>query len=134
MEDGQAWYTRQRNAKHLRSGIELIKKYYAEPFALQQNIEGNTHSHMIFPLVLKDAAHKEPLMAWLNERQIETRDLMPLINQPIYKWIDQNDFPVSKMLVECGFYTGVHQYLDSGDCQYVVDTIRAYVEQNMRKD
>ncbi|MEO8577987.1 MAG: DegT/DnrJ/EryC1/StrS family aminotransferase, partial [Gemmatimonadales bacterium] len=50
------------------------------------SIRANTdHAFMFYPLVLSDPADSRPeLIQYLEERGIETRYLLPLINQPVY--------------------------------------------------
>jgi len=127
-EADQILAIRRRNARHMQAGIDLINKHYDEPFVTQKPIEGTANSFMMFPLLLNDTKHKEPLMAWLNERGVETRDMMPILGQPIYNWLHPDDFPVSKWIVEGGLYTGCHQLLDPEDIQYVLTCITEYFD------
>ena len=59
---------------------------------------------------------KAALCSWLEERGIETREMLPLTNQPCYQgrfWPD--DFPVAKWVNESGLYIGCHQNLTIED-------------------
>jgi dTDP-4-amino-4,6-dideoxygalactose transaminase len=88
------------------------------------------HNFMMYPLVLKNR-HKREMVNFLEHRKIETRDMLPLINQPIYSSYFKapaTDFPVSTWLVNSGFYIGSHQYLTDEEIEYVADTVIRYLE------
>ena len=66
------------------------------------------HMFMMFPIVVHDGRKRE-LVNHLEERNIETRDLMPLLNQPVYleRYGDLRDrFPTATYNSENGFYMG----------------------------
>jgi dTDP-4-amino-4,6-dideoxygalactose transaminase len=102
---------------------------------------GNTF--MNFPIVVKEGT-KDALVKHLNEWQIETRDLMPILNQPIIiqemqKYIfrmvyDKNNIyrdkylPVSETLLDTGFYIGCHQGMTDDDIEYVGGVFDAYFQ------
>jgi perosamine synthetase len=88
------------------------------------------HVFMMYPIVTDTPETKTALTQYLEEHGIETRDLLPLLNQPVYhklfgrRLIDQ--YPVAKKLDGCGFYIGTHQYITDDDAAYVVDTIKRF--------
>lgn len=89
---------------------------------LPTTLPGVENVFMMYPIVVRDPAVKRPLVNFLEEHGIETRDLLPLLNQPVYRrmWGDVIDqYPVAKRLDECGFYVGTHQYLSDADVEYV---------------
>src|SRR5205807_6840181 len=72
------------------------------------------HVFMLFPLVVRDG-DKRPLINFLEMNGIETRDLLPLLNQPIYRKLFgdlEPRYPVAQWLNRGGFYIGCHQYID----------------------
>lgn len=89
---------------------------------------GIEHVFMIYPLVVESAEVKIALTAYLEERGIETRDLLPIVNQPVYEPYGdlRKENPVSSMLVDRGFYVGCHQYLSDEDADYVIDVIHQF--------
>lgn len=139
---------RLRNAKHLTAGLKIINKHRGDPFDLRIGAKsedyGGDHAWMIYPILLSVGAasrwafthysgsfpEKEPLMTWLNENGIETRDLMPLLGQPAepYASLDQYAFMTSRYIWRCGFYVGCHQYLTPDDIQHMVGVIDRYFE------
>lgn len=125
---------RQRNARHLQAGIDLLNDEFGEVIIqTQKNIPENhdSHAHMMFPMVLNDPNDKEPLMAFLNERMVETRDMLPMLNQPAYSWMDQSRYPVSKRIVDCGLYVGCHQFLQPSDIDYVLQCLNEYYQRKL---
>lgn len=87
------------------------------------------HCHMVYGLCVRDDSMR-PLVHYLEDRGIETRDMLPLIHQPVYRrrWgADIGErYPVADRLWHRGFYIGCHQYLDDADRRHVVDSIRSF--------
>ena len=84
---------------------------------------------MMFPLVLRPGVAREPLLNTLEAQGIETRYLMPLLNQPYYRRVFGNlepRYPVATHLNTQGFYIGCHQGLGREDLEYVVAVLTAY--------
>lgn len=121
---------RRRNARHLQAGITRINRDYDNPISTYVVRPENESCFMMFPIVLNKqdgkSVDKTPLMQWLNARQIETRDLLPILCQPIYSWLDPKRYPVSNWLVDSGFYVGCHQDLEPSDIDYVLQEIESY--------
>ena len=108
---------------------EKLKKY-EEILQLPIIPEGRDHNFMMYPIVLKTKDKRE-IVNYLERKNIETRDMLPLVNQPIYKEFFKDaskDYPVSEWLVRSGFYIGSHQYLTDAEVEYVSDTISDYIE------
>lgn len=86
------------------------------------------HTFMLYGLVLK-GEDKAPLLNFLEDRGVETRDLLPLLNQPVYKKMFgdiESKYPVAKSLNRSGFYIGCHQYMTEKDADYVIAQFREY--------
>jgi len=95
--------------------------------AIRPNTE---HSFMMYPLVLRHEP-KQELVNYLERNGIETRDMLPLINQPYYKEllkINENDFPVAKWINESGFYIASHQGLTEIERRYIVRVLNDYFQ------
>jgi dTDP-4-amino-4,6-dideoxygalactose transaminase len=116
---------RNRNAKHLTSGLHMLNRKH-DVFNPPKVLKHNTHSWMMYPILLNRDIDKEPLMKFLNENMIETRDMLPILSQPAYSYLDHDDFPVSKWILESGFYVGCHQDLTPEDIEYVLQTLGEY--------
>ena len=90
------------------------------------------HTFMLYGLVLRDA-DKKPLLNFLEDRGVETRDMLPLLNQPVYRKMFgdlEPKYPVARMLNRSGFYIGCHQYMSPSDADYVVEQFRAYFKKH----
>lgn len=95
------------------------------------------HSFMMFPIVLRDES-KAKFVNFLEEHGIETRDMLPLINQPYYKKIfniNEDDYPVAKWVNNNGFYIASHQGLTETEKEYIVSVFGAYFsERSIQKN
>ncbi|MGC8622142.1 MAG: DegT/DnrJ/EryC1/StrS family aminotransferase, partial [Caldisphaera sp.] len=111
-------------AKYLR-GLSDLNEY----LQFQKTPKGSENVYMLFGIVYKLGAKTE-LVNFLEENNIETRDLLPLTNQPIYKKIFGEDleerYPIAKMLNNQGFYIGCHQYITNRDVDYVVSKFHEF--------
>ena len=86
------------------------------------------HSFMMFPIVLRNHP-KEKIVNYLEQCGIETRDMFPLINQPVYKKLlntNENEYPVAKWINKSGFYIGCHQDLTEDDMDYIISVFEKY--------
>lgn len=86
------------------------------------------HMFMLYPIIAKKG-NKRELVNFLEERSIETRDMFPLVTQPIYRKLFGElaaHYPVSRWISENGFYLGCHQYFSEEERQYMVATIREF--------
>lgn len=89
---------------------------------------GATHSFMMFPIVLKNEP-KARLVNYLEQNGIETRDMLPLTNQPFYKealGLNEDDYPVAKWINSNGFYIASHQGLSEIEREYIVEIFNDY--------
>ena len=118
---------RRENAHYLTKNLKDLEEFLQLP-GIPPDRE---HAFMLYGLVLKKRS-KERLVNYLEENLIETRDLLPLVNQPIYKKIFGQDleehFPVAKYLNNQAFYIGCHQYFTKDDLDYIVRTFYDYFQ------
>ena len=116
---------RQANASRLRRELSPL----ASRVQLPDTRPGNEHVFMMFPMVLRDEA-KEPLVEFLEAHGVETRDMLPITNQPVYQrmlgWRER-DFPVAERINRQGFYMGCHQDLSAQDLAYVTELFMRHV-------
>jgi len=121
--------TRRRNARHLTAVFRYMNETFEHPFKIPEIIDGNEHSWMMYPVVLSHSqVDKKSFLKHLNENHIETRDMMPIVSQPIYTdMLVPSDYPVSKYIDENGFYIGCHQDLEPDDIEYVRQVIHDYL-------
>jgi dTDP-4-amino-4,6-dideoxygalactose transaminase len=73
---------------------------------------------------------KVRLVNHLESLNIETRDLLPLVNQPIYRRLYGEDledrFPVAKRINHSSFYMGCHPYMTDREVEFVIDAFGDY--------
>lgn len=120
---------RRKNAGYLTSLLKPVE--LAGLVQLPRPDIGNEHSYMMYPILL---VHEEKtgLVNWLEENGIETRDMLPLTNQPVYKDLfDPADYPIADWINRSGFYVGCHQYLTSEDIEYIATKIITYMMRPM---
>lgn len=97
------------------------------PVRLPQAMRWAQHSWMVYPIVLQRGIDRAAVLASLNAAGVETRLMMPLINQPCYSDLlshrDVQEWPVAAYINDFGFYVGCHQGLDAAAITYLVDAI-----------
>lgn len=117
---------RQEIAARLSMGLADL----ADRLQLPTTRPDSDHAYMFYPLTLLDPrVQRADLIRYLEERSIETRYLLPLINQPIYREIFGNldeQYPVAAELNERAFYIGCHPDLTDDDVDYVVASFNHY--------
>ncbi len=118
---GQIMKARQKNAAYLLKKLNPFEKYLQLPWHSPKT----EHSFMMFPIVIKKDAgfQKNDLVMHLEELNIETRDMLPLLNQPVYKKLFgdiEKNYPVAQWVNDNGFYVGCHQKLTKKEMDYMV--------------
>jgi CDP-6-deoxy-D-xylo-4-hexulose-3-dehydrase len=111
-------------AARLSAGLKEFEGRLQLPFSPPDR----DHTFMLYGLVLKNE-DKAPLVNFLEDRGVETRDLLPLLNQPVYKKLFgdlESKFPVAKHLNRSAFYIGCHQYMTANDADYVIAQFREF--------
>ncbi len=92
-----------------------------------------THSFMLYGLVLRHHS-KTDLVNFLEHANIETRDMLPLTNQPIYRRLFGNEledrYPVAKWINKSGFYIGCHSYMSDSEVEFVTAIFHRFFAQN----
>ena len=109
---------RRSNANYLTNGLKDLREFLQLP----RIPKDRDHNFMMYPIVLKQG-NKKDLMFFLEENLIETRDMMPLLNQPVYRELFGNiedKYPVAKRINNNGFYIGCHQYLKKHELDYMI--------------
>lgn len=117
---------RQETANRLTYGLMPFSSHLQLPRVRQ----GADHGFMFYPLVIIDpAVQRNDLILFLEARGIETRYLLPLISQPIYRKLFGNldaQYPVAAWLNENAFYIGCHSEMDDDDINYVIEQFKQY--------
>jgi len=115
---------RRANGAFFQSRLKHLENYVQLPRIRPES----EHAFMMFPIVLRDES-KQAFVRHLEERGIETRDMLPLINQPFYKELFgdlEEKFPVAKWINNNGFYIASHQNLTEIEKEYIVDVFTGY--------
>lgn len=110
---------RKEIAARLTEGLRPYEEYLQLPSCPPDR----THSYMLYGLVVRHES-KRRLVNYLESRNIETRDMLPLINQPIYKRLFGNledHYPVAKWINQSGFYIGCHSYMQDEEVDFVLE-------------
>jgi GDPmannose 4,6-dehydratase len=89
------------------------------------------HVFMMYPIVIKETSpvKKAELVQYLEENNIETRDMLPLLNQPFYVEMFgdlEPEYPVARWINKNGFYIGSHQMLTKENREHVVAVFREF--------
>ena len=115
---------RKEHARFLLESLQDLSEHLQLPVIPK----GRTHSFMMFPLLVKKGK-KDTLVQFLEERNIETRDMPTLLNQPFYKKLfgdNLSKYPVCKKMVARGFYIGCHPYISNVEETHVVQAIHDF--------
>lgn len=126
-----------RFSKELSKRRDIVKRYTN---ALQrlfdsgvlikpEVIEGATHSHMLYPIVLRSKKDRDDMMLHLEKNGVMTRYMMPLLNQPIVRSLFGNmdkKYPVSARLNDQAMLIGCHQELSDEQVTHVIRTIYSF--------
>ena len=122
--------TRKANAHYLTENLQDVQDYLQLPW-YPDYIE---HSFMMYPLIVrKDAPFtRRDVTQWLEKNNIETRPMMPLLNQPIYKKLFgdiEKYYPVAEWINHYGFYVGCHHGLERGQLDKIIYSIHEFLKE-----
>lgn len=117
---------RRRIAMALSKGLEPFLDF----LRFESGIENKDHAFMMFPIEVREESgiDKWDLCLHLEKNGIETREMLPLTNQPCYKELNFNpsDFPVADRVNRNGFYIGSHPGMTDDDIRHVLDTFEQF--------
>ena len=124
--------TRQSYADYLIKKLTPFKKFLQLPSWPSHS----EHAFMMFPLVLKDdKISRDSLIHYLEDHNVETRYLLPLINQPIYIKLFGNlepKYPVAANLNKNGFYIGCHPEMKKPHLDYIAKVFENFFKQYVK--
>lgn len=107
---------RQNNADYLTKGLKDLP--------LRLPVKTGDHAYMMYCILYPN---RDKLTQYLEKRGIETRLLLPLTNQPVYKGIfNEDDYPMAKRINKEGFYIGCHPEMNKKDLDYVIKVFKEY--------
>lgn len=121
--------TRKANARYL---TDAFKNKIEDVIQLPYYPDYVDHSFMMYPLVVKNSAKftKDEITHYLEKENIETRPMLPLLNQPIYKDLFgdiEKNYPVAQWINKNGFYVGCHHGLNKEALDKIIDRICTFV-------
>jgi len=132
--------TRKGNLKkRFANAHYLIKKLsrYNQFLQLPQWPHYSEHAFMMLPVVIRDSQiSRGKLITFLEKHNIETRYMMPLLNQPYYKKIFghvEEGYPIAKWINKNGFYIGCHQDLRRIDLDYIISIFDTFFSDGFKK-
>jgi perosamine synthetase len=111
-------------AARYTAGLQDLNEHLQLPYANP----GCEHVYMMYPLVFQGDSKVE-LVNHLEAHGIETRDLLPLLDQPVYhkRWGNLlPHYPVAEKLNRCGFYVGCHQHISDSDVDHVIEVFHDF--------
>jgi len=123
---------RRRNADYLIKSLRPYEEHIQLPW-WPAHVD---HSFMMFPIVGAAHVDKAKLTFFLEQRGIETRDMLPLINQPYYRKQYGNldaRYPVAARINRSGFYVGCHPQLDRAQLDLIVEAFHDYFKNDRRR-
>ena len=122
----QSIHRRQELAGRLSAGLSNLESVLQLP-KIRPECD---HTFMFYPLLIKEeGGNRDDLIRYLEEHSVETRYLLPLINQPIYRELFGNldsEYPVAARLNQRAFYIGCHPEISDDDNDYVIETFKDY--------
>lgn len=124
---------RNENAELLIAGLEKYERFIQLP----KHPDYIEHTYMMFPIVIKTEAgvNRKDFIHYLEKNNIETRPMLPLLNQPIYIKLFgklEDHYPIAKYINENGLYIGCHHGLSKENIDGVIEIISKYFD-NWRK-
>lgn len=121
------------NAQFLSSALEELEPELQLPKAPDHS----EHAFMVYPILINDAGiDREELIRNLEEHLIETRYMLPLLNQPICQKLFgdlERQYPVARKINRQGFYIGCHPDLTADELDYMASRIKAFVKERVNK-
>lgn len=111
---------------------------FQDELQLPQVRPGSEHSFMFYPLVIRNPAIlRDDLIRFLENHSVETRYLLPLINQPVYQTLFGDltlDYPVAARLNKTAFYIGCHPDMTDEDVEHVIECFGDYFRRALQAD
>jgi len=115
-------------ASRLTAGL----RKHSKRLQLPAEREESEHAYMMYGIRMRNGENKWPLMKYLEERGIETREMLPIVNQKMYAPLTSTatkrgeSLAVSRDLIRTGFYIGCHQGMTDADADYVCEVINGF--------
>lgn len=101
---------------------------FQDVIQLPHTPNGCEHAFMMYPLLLKKG-NRDEYALYLEKNGVETRYMMPLLNQPYYIKLFGNledQYPVAGTINRNGLYIPCHQGMDEDDVKHVYELTKTY--------
>lgn len=119
-------WLRQRYAAYLLNGMRRYERFLQLP----TRPHDREHAYMMFTMIITDSRiTRDELVAWLEDWNVETRYMMPVINQPVYVSMFgdlERKYPVAANINHRGFYIGCHPEMDKKSMDYILAVFAAF--------
>ena len=125
---GQIVSKRKYIAEKLTSSLKKHEDFIQLPYCPKDR----THTYMLYGILMKNES-KDKIVNYLEKLNIETRDLLPLVNQPIYQKLYGNIeklYPIAKKINYSGFYIGCHPYMTDSELNFIIEAFDSYFKTN----
>lgn len=84
---------------------------------------------MFYPVLIRAAGIRDKMLIYLRKHGIESREAMPLINQPCYKGLyEKGSCPIAENWTENGLLLPLHPLMIFDDVVYVCKAVREFLE------
>jgi len=121
------WNHRKKIAAIYNEGLANLQDFLQLPKVRPET----EHALMFYPLILKSKRiTRKELITYLEDNHIETRYLLPLINQPIFKNLYGDlsaEYPIASWLNDNAFYIGCHPEMTEEDAHYVIHQFNKFL-------
>lgn len=108
----------------------MLAKVYQEYFPTKT--EHRNHSWMFFPQLLQDKGARGELMAHLSQNGIESREAMPLVNQPVFRDLyERGSCPNAENWTETGILFPLHPQMSESDARHVAETTKEFLSKRL---
>ena len=126
----KTWKSNLKRRKDIGNKLINGLKQFSDYIQLPSMPKGAEHGFMMFPIVvINKKVNREDLTLFLEEHNVETRHLVPLLNQPIYKKLFGNlepKYPIATYLRKNAFYIGSHHGLTDKEVNYIIKVFKEY--------
>ena len=116
----------QKNLEKRRAlAVEYIERLY-EISETEPPIYSKAHSWMFMPITLQSGS-RDKLLKYLKTKGIESREAMPLVNQPCYKGMyEKGSCPNAEYWTERGLLLPLHPLMELRHVKYVCESIKRF--------
>jgi dTDP-4-amino-4,6-dideoxygalactose transaminase len=125
---GENLAARRRAAARMLDGLSRFE----DVLQLPRPLPDRDHSYMMFPLVIREGApfSREALTLFLEERLVETRPMVSVLDQPYYRRLYgeeiEDQYPVARWIDQRGFYVGCHPEMTDPVVDYVLEAFEGF--------